>query len=348
VSLPRTLFLTSGTGAVAWYRCALPAMALGADWAATVGPPQQSGPVSGTLPTDYDLLEADHEVIVVQEAHGDLWEEAIQGWQAAGCTVLYEVDDWLHGVADVTGHALATRYNPGVLRAYEACMRAADGLLCSTRWLADTYAELNPNTYVCRNGIDPKRFALTPPAREHVTIGWSGGTGHESAVGPWMGSVAAVLRAHPHTRFLTVGEPFGAELAPEFGQARARAVPFTDMEVYPAAMTHFDIALAPAGPGGYFRAKSDLRWLEASALGIPVIGDPAVYPDIEHGVTGFHAATPAEAQRCLELLVSDPALRAEVGARARAHVLEHRSIGVAAAAWSAALARARSAAPIFF
>jgi hypothetical protein len=60
VSLPRTIFLTRGTGAVAWYRCALPAMALGADWAATVGPPQQSGPVSGTLPADHNLLEADH------------------------------------------------------------------------------------------------------------------------------------------------------------------------------------------------------------------------------------------------------------------------------------------------
>jgi glycosyltransferase involved in cell wall biosynthesis len=346
VTLPRTLFLTRGTGAVAWYRCALPAMALGADWAATVGPPQQCGPVSGTLPADADLLAADHEVIVVQEAHGELWEQAIRAWQDAGITVLYEIDDWLHGVADVPGHALATRYNPGALRAYEACMRAADGLLCSTRWLADAYEELNPRGYVCRNGIDPKRFDLQRPAREAVTIGWSGGTGHESAVGPWLDSVAAVLRAHAETRFISVGEPFAAELKSEFGIARARALPFTDMEVYPAAMAHFDIALAPAGPGGYFHAKSDLRWLEASALGIPVVADPAVYPEIEHGVTGFHAATPAEAQRLVERLVSDPALRAAVGARARAHVLEHRSIGVAAQAWAAALTHARAAAPV--
>ena len=342
----RTLFVTRGTGAVAWYRCALPAMALGADWAATVGPPQQSGPVSGTLAPDTPLLEALYDVIVVQEPHGELWEEAIRTWQDAGSTVLYEVDDWLHGVADVPGHALATRYNPGALAAYEACMRAADGLLCSTAWLADAYAELNPRRYVCRNGIDPKRFAITRPERGHVAIGWSGGTGHESAVGPWLDSVAGVLRAHPQTRFLSVGEPFGAELTPEFGKTRARALPFTAMEVYPAAMAHLDIALAPAGPGGYFLGKSDLRWLEASALGIPVVADPAVYPEIEHGVTGFHASTPAEAQRVLELLVTNPALRAEVGARARAHVLEHRSIGVAAAAWAAALTRARAAAPL--
>jgi glycosyltransferase involved in cell wall biosynthesis len=341
------LFLSRGNGAVAWYRCALPAMALGADWAATVAPPQQAGPMAGTLPTETDLLALrDYDVIVVQQAQGELWEAAIRTWQDAGSTVLYEIDDWIHGVADVPGHALKARYNPGALKAFEACMRAADGIICSTDWLARTYAERNPRTYTCRNGIDPKRFAVTRPARAHVGIGWSGGTGHEAALGPWLSAVADVMRAHPQTTFITVGERFGDELAPEFGKRRARSVPFTDMEVYPAAMTHFDIALAPAAPGGYFLGKSDLRWLEASALGIPVIADPAVYPEIEPGVTGFHASTPEQARAALERLVTDPELRAAVGARAREHVLERRSIGVAAEAWAAALRRARGAAPI--
>ena len=41
-----------------------------------------------------------------------------------------------------------------------------DGIICSTPWLADRYGSLNPRTYVCRNGIDLKRYALTPPERE--------------------------------------------------------------------------------------------------------------------------------------------------------------------------------------
>jgi glycosyltransferase involved in cell wall biosynthesis len=334
------LFLSRGAGAVAWYRCALPAMALGADWAATVAPPQQAGPVAGTLDPGTDLLALrDHDVIVVQEPQGELWQEAIRTWQAAGIAVLYEIDDWIHGVAGVSGHARAHLYNPGALRAYETCMRAADGMICSTDWLARTYAELNPRTYVCRNGIDPLRFALTRPAREHVTIGWAGGTGHDGAVGPWLSAVADVMRAHPETRFLTVGERFADPLAGEFGKQRARSVPFTDLEVYPAAMTHFDVALAPAGPGGYFLGKSDLRWLEASALGIPTIADPAVYPDVQDGVTGLRASTPDQARAALERLVADPELRSAVGEQARAHVLEHRSIEVAAQAWADVLRR---------
>ena len=33
MSLPKTLFLSRGSNAVAWYRCALPALALDCDWA---------------------------------------------------------------------------------------------------------------------------------------------------------------------------------------------------------------------------------------------------------------------------------------------------------------------------
>jgi glycosyltransferase involved in cell wall biosynthesis len=103
-------------------------------------------------------------------------------------------------------------------------------------------------------------------------------------------------------------------------------------------MADFDVALAPAGRGGFFRGKSDLRWLEAGALGIPVIADPAVYPEIEHGVTGFHAETPAEMRSILLELIADAALRAGVGRAARDHVAAHRRIEVAAQAGAEVLA----------
>ena len=132
------------------------------------------------------------------------------------------------------------------------------------------------------------------------------------------------MRERADTRFISVGQPFAQWSADEFG-ARALAIPFTALEVYPAAMTHFDIALAPAGKGDYFKGKSDLRWLEAAALGMPCIADPDVYPEIEHGVTGFHASTPAEMGGILRELVADRDLRERVGAAAREYVTEHRT-----------------------
>jgi glycosyltransferase involved in cell wall biosynthesis len=279
---------------------------------------------------------ASYDVVVVQQVAGPVWLKAIREWQAAGITVLYEIDDWLNGVRNVAEHAHAARLDRAAVQTYELCMRACDGIICSTEWLAQRYASLNRNTWVCRNGIDLVRYAFTRPARAHVGIGWAGGTGHTASAKPWIDEVGRVMRERPDTRFVSVGQPFAEWLEPEFGD-RTLAVPFTAMEVYPAAMTHFDISLAPAGKGDYFKGKSDLRWLEAAALSLPCIADPDVYPEIEHGVTGFHACTPAEMGEILRELVADPALRERVGAAAHEYVVSRRSIHVAAQQWAQVL-----------
>ena len=132
------------------------------------------------------------------------------------------------------------------------------------------YRSRQPAHVVCRNGIDLARYALhAPAARRTSAIGWAGGTGHSAAVG--RGS-RCVGRGHARAsrRALHLRRPAvrGLARATSSGRARLR-VPFTALEVYPAAMTHFDIALAPAGTSNFFRGKSDLRWLEAAALACP-------------------------------------------------------------------------------
>src|SRR5262249_22667812 len=145
--------------------------------------------------------------------------------------------------------------------------------------------------------------------------------------------VAAVMREREDVHFYSVGQRFAESFIEEFGPRRALSVPFTALDVYPSAMTHYDIALAPAGESNFYRGKSDLRWLEAAAIGLPTIANPTVYPEIEHGFTGFHAATPEEARELMELLIDDAELRRRVGAAAKAYVTEHRSAQVAARQW---------------
>jgi O-antigen biosynthesis protein len=341
--VPRTLFVGRGRSAVSWYRCALPALALGCDWIGVRGAPPEATVVTGSVPGFSLDAVAGYEVVVLQQVGGGAWLRAIRDWRSRGVTVLYEVDDWLRGVGDVVDHARRADFDPAVVEAHERCMAATDGVICSTDWLARRCRSINPRTWTCRNGLDLPRYRLTRPHRDHVGIGWAGGTGHRAAVTAWLPEVADVMRDHAATRFVSVGEPFAAELGQELGGERCLAIPFGALDVYPAAMTHFDVALAPAGRSAYFQAKSDLRWLEAGALGIPTIADPAVYPEIEHGVTGFHAATPAQAGAVLRELVADGALRDRVGAAARAHVREHRSSESAARAWEAVLREASPA-----
>jgi hypothetical protein len=229
----KTLFVGRGDSGVCWYRCALPALALGADWLGVTGEPGTLQRVTGGFGVPLEENGwADYDVVVLQLVHGERWLDRIGELQRAGVVVLYEIDDDLHAVAAEPGHEFAPAFRPDRLRAHEAAMRACDGLICSTAAVADRYAALNERSFVCRNGIDLPRYPYPRPARDTVTIGWAGGTGHERAVRPWLSEVAAVLATRPQARLRTVGQPFGAELAPRFGPERASAVPFAGIDTY--------------------------------------------------------------------------------------------------------------------
>lgn len=339
------LFVGMLTTPQCWYRCALPARALGADWIGVSrrAPELQFQTGQATRPLDSIADFATYDVVVLQLVRGEGWLKVIRELQAAGVKVLYEIDDYVHGVSKAKGHAFAGNFDKAKIAEFESAMRACDGIICSTSYIAARYRAHNANTWVCQNGLDLGRYALARPERETVTIGWAGGTGHAPALLPWLQGLPAIMETRSETRLMTVGERgFVKPFAERYGAQRAIELPWTKLEVYPAAMANFDIALAPAGNSGFFRGKSDLRWLEASALGIPVVADPVVYPEIEDGVTGLHAATPAAAREAIERLVDDPALRAQIGNAARDYVREHRSSAAVAAQWSAAFAQVRA------
>jgi glycosyltransferase involved in cell wall biosynthesis len=333
--LPRTLFVGVGNTGIAWYRCALPAMYLDCDWLGAVGEPPDVQFITGLtdeVRSSDDL--GDYEVVVLQQPRSEAWLTAIETLRASGTKVLFEIDDYVHAVRKQEDNVHRKAFGLEQLHWYERCMAACDGLICSTEWLAERYRRFNPRVWVCRNGIDLGRYNLTRPRRPGVAIGWAGASGHRKSATPWMREVAGVMAERSETRFVSVGEPFAHAFIERFGPARGLVIGYAPLDTYPAAMTMFDIALAPAGKSSFFRGKSDLRWLESSALGIPVIADPMVYPDIEHGVTGFHARDTAELRRVLLELIDDGELREHVGAAARAHIREHRDMRVMAGQWA--------------
>jgi glycosyltransferase involved in cell wall biosynthesis len=337
MSLPRTLFVGKSRSAVCWYRCALPATVLGQDWIGVEGAPPSLKLATGRTAQPFEFSHLlDYDVVVLQQPEAP-WAAMIRRMQARGIAVLFEIDDYVQAVRKMAGHEGRAHWSKERVRGLEDNMRLADGLICSTDYLARRYRAFNKRVWVCRNGLDLGRYDYERAPRTGVTIGWAGGVGHVQALAGWLPEVAATLRRTPEARFVSVGQPAARDLQAEFGAERAVAVPFGHLESYPASMTVFDLAIAPSGRNNLFRGKSDLRWLEASALGIPLIADPEVYPDIEPGVTGFHASTPAEVREALGLLVGDAALRERVGAAARAHVREHRSAAVTARRWAEVL-----------
>ena len=340
-TLPRTLFAGRGNTAVCWYRCALPAMYLDQDWVGVGGEPGALGILAGIGRSTASFQDfSKYDVVVLQYQASPAWLNGIRRLQDAGTVVLFEIDDYARSVRKKRDHAFGEAFDATFIRNFEMCMRVCDGVICSTEWLAQRYRSINPRTWVAQNAIDLPRYRFTRPERDTVTLGWAGGTGHREAMEPWLPAVEAVMAARPETRFISVGEPFAKRLAERFGAERCIAIPSGPMETYPAAMASFDIALAPAGKSTFYQGKSDLRWLEASALGIPLVADPQVYPEIEDRVTGFHVETPADVERTLLELVDDTELRLSTGAQAHEYVAAHRSMAVCAPTWADVLTEA--------
>jgi glycosyltransferase involved in cell wall biosynthesis len=331
--IPRTVFLGAGKTGVAYYRCFLPAVALRANFAMW-GNQDDLTFGGGFGPEPFRRADLfDYDVVILQYGAGKQWFQLIHELRDAGVTVLYEIDDYVHGLRKARSHELNFAFGSQRLRQMELVMRATDGIIGSTAFIARRYRSFNPRTWECGNGIDLRRYARPRPPRSGVTIGWAGGVGHKASLARWEPALRAVLRARPETRFVSVGHPAAKAFVDEFGTERAIALPSADIEVYPASMTLFDLSIAPSAENNQFRGKSDLRWLEASAIGIPLVAHPDVYPEIQDGVTGIHASTSDEAEAALLRLVDDAEERERIGAAAHEYVAEHRSAQAMAENW---------------
>jgi glycosyltransferase involved in cell wall biosynthesis len=341
----KVLFVGLGATPVAWYRCIMPAMHLGADWIGVANEPPDlknvTGLVKGTTPGFSEQPTwSNYEIVVLQQPRGPAWRRLIKGLRSQGIKVVYEIDDYVHGIHEMKDHDFSDHFTPRDVYKMVECMKVCDGIFCSTEFIARQYGRYAP-IYVCENGLDVGRYNVTRPPRPTTNIGWAGATGHVQAMLPWLQQIAEVMAAHEDTCFVSIGQNF-ADAFKEAFPSRAISIPFTMIDIYPAAMTMLDIAVAPAREGSWYDGKSDLRWLEAGALGIPIIADPRVYPKITHGVDGFHASSPKEMRELVEMLLAEPETRVAVGEAARTYVHSKRDMRVAVKVWADALDRVAS------
>ena len=326
------LFVGRGTGVVPYYRCQMVSFALGCDYVGLAGSPHNLELVCSLKRGGHVLPDFEkYKVVILQQVSGPGWQNFIYHLRKKGIKVIYEVDDYLHGVRKIKSHRNKIAFSKKQLPMFEACMRACDAMICSTEWLANRYRKFNPNTYVCRNSIESKRYAeFSLPQRDTINIGWAGGEGHLESVKAWVPAVERVLDETPKARFISIGLPVAKLLD---RPKQCVSLPFIAVENFPGALCNFDIAIAPAGRGGFFQGKSDLRFLETGALGIPLVADPFVYTDIDHEWNGMLAESPEEVYAELAKLVADEELRENIGSSAKSYVTEFRSIENAVDNW---------------
>lgn len=330
------LFIGSGSSALSWYRCGQPSLTLGCDFAGVIGSPEDLRVVTSLKRGAMDAIDWDsYKIVVLQQVVGIPWLNHIRALQQKGIKVLYEIDDYVQGVRKVNRHSSAHKYTKKHCEHMELCMAACDGMIVTTEFLAQRYRKFNERIWICRNSIEGRRYQeFSPPSRGDgsLHIGWAGGEGHWDDVVAWMPAVERILDEFPRVRFGTIGKRVGQEL-PERLHHRMFELPFVSIENYPGALCNFDIALAPSSRNDFFKGKSDLRWVECGALGIPVVADPWLYSDTQHGITAMHAATWNEAYVHMKTLIEDREVREYVARKARQEVFEKRTIEVMCDQW---------------
>lgn len=261
---------------------------------------------------------------------------AIQAANRLGVPSYYEIDDQIfaepypepfesYGGIDNETYA---RLQLGV-PLFHAAMNLCDYGISSTQPLADLMRG-NVRTgqvFILPNGLDSgnRHFLAKPPRRvrrdDEVLLFYGSGTkAHNSDFTDLVADgLIRLMTQHESVRLMIVGY---LELDDRFAAFRDKIsiVDFVpDAASYWSLLAEADINLAVLHGNPITDCKSEIKWLEAAAMGIPsIVSDTAVYRQVvAHEVDGLIAASAEDWSVALERLVQDADLRRSLGAAAR-------------------------------
>jgi len=307
----------------------------------------------GTAETtpDCDLLVVERHTLWPYERQLDGFVRVLSRCRRAGIPVVYELDD---NLLDLHHDAPWETYPGDALRGVVAFLvRQADGVIVSTPALAERVGRLRSDVLVVPNALDERLFGPPPEPRASrsstVTIGYMGTLTHEADLRMVLAPLRALLRRHAgKVRLEIVGGGAARRIASLFDDLPLRIREPGHEDRYPRFVPwmrqhlRWDAAIAPLEDDAFTRGKSDLKYLDYGALGIPgVFSDVGPYRGtVRHRETGLLAANEAGAWAdALEEIVSDDAFRARLAGAATAEVHGSRMLRTNATRWKGAIER---------
>jgi glycosyltransferase involved in cell wall biosynthesis len=266
--------------------------------------------LEGDPPEDLDILVGQ---LIWDEERSAFWQEQARR-EDRNFGMVFEMDDDIWTVHSSNEMALGYR-DPVLQRRFEDNIRVADAVTVTSNHLAEIVSKFNPNVYVIPNCIDFALLSYQKPATERLTVGWAGGSSHKQDFEAVKSGLRSFLKRNPDIDMHFIGQSY----AEEVGRPDARFTGWSVNLVEYLQNIDFTIGLAPLAFHRFNRSKSDLKFLEYSALGIPVVAsDFGPYAEsVIHGVTGFLVSRPHEWSQYLRDLVNDEAMRTEIGINAK-------------------------------
>lgn len=272
---------------------------------------------------------------------------------------VYEIDDYLHGLSP---HAPAySNYHHPQTKTHtfnniNAYLQESAAITVTTDYLKKMYSKYNKHIYVLPNGIDYEIFdaetTKKPDHGDELWIGWAGSNSHIPDVQVIIDAIKKILRDFPKTKFViggwnghynnAQGRPF--YLWESLPQDRLLHLPWvSDRLEYPKMLAQFDIGLAPLVDMPFNRCKSNIKFLEYAACGVPIIAsDIEPYTKtIKEGETGL--LIPTEKQKvnkawyqAIKTLIQNRELRLTLAENANKFARQNFDIAVNIHQWNEA------------
>lgn len=275
----------------------------------------------------------------------------LQNVRKQGTKIIFEIDDDLLSLNSQIGdYDRPTTPQKMWLR---QMIRFADGVIVSTPELADRFAVLNLHIEIVENALDERLFERSHEIHvknsDHgvVVFGYMGTFSHLDDLMSIIQPLRTVLaRFRDRVRFEIVGidESEVLKAAFEYLPVSFLSVPpqsvlYENFTAWMQENIRWDFGIAPLIDSIFTRSKSDIKFLDYGAQGIPgIFSDlPAYNTTVKHLVNGILATDTLSWETWLERLVLDAPFRVELAKQAHADIWEKRMLKSSAANWLKAL-----------
>lgn len=271
------------------------------------------------------VIAPEADIVVLQRPLTDTLVEAIKQLQARGVRVVVDIDDDFEAIhpRNVSFRTVHPKHSPRRNWRFlaEAC-RIADWVVVSTPTLAKVYGS-HGRVSIVRNCVPAHYLDYVRPWHEGVWVGWSGSTlTHPCDLQVTRGAIGRALAGTDAT-FAVVGAGKGVQRALDLA-VTPRASGWQEIDIYPQMVAELDVGIVPLELTRFNQAKSALKLMEMSALGVAAVGSPTSenVRMADLGV-GLIAANPRQWEGVVRRLVNDEPFRLDVAARSREAMRPH-------------------------
>ena len=233
--------------------------------------------------------------------------------------------------------------------------RAADGILVSTEFLKKRLSRLNKRIIVLPNALDERLFgddvqktSYREQSTERKIIGYMGTFTHDADLLMILQPLREIMRKYSDlVEFQLLGGTSNPSVLSLFDGLPFRVLQTSIHDVeYPNFVSWmkknltWDIGIGPLEDTYFNRSKSDIKFLDYSALGIAGIYSdvPSYQETILHLETGYIVKnSPTDWRNALERLLVDDQFRDRLARNARDYVLSLRTLEHCGTKWRDAI-----------